>query len=301
MVELTRRSALGGTLVLAAWATACSSRPQLTDPAEPLAPIGDRIDALTHKHNIRVGLFAADLGSGRTLEYRADDMFAMCSTFKTYAAARVLRGCERGELALSDQVFISPAGVVANSPVTEPRAGHAMALGELCAAALQRSDNTAANLLLITIGGPPEITAFARSIGDDKTRLDRWELELNSALPGDPRDTSTPRALAAGYQDLLAGSALGAASRQQLEDWMRANATSSMRAGLPEAWTSADKTGTGDYGSTNDIGIAYGPDGRKVLLGIMTRSAADDPKAQALRPVIGELTTQVVGSLISPS
>lgn len=184
MVELTRRSALGGTLVLAAWATACSSRPQLTDPAEPLAPIGDRIDALTHKHNIRVGLFAADLGSGRTLEYRADDMFAMCSTFKTYAAARVLRGCERGELALGDQVFISPAGVVANSPVTEPRAGHAMALGELCAAALQRSDNTAANLLLTTIGGPPEITAFARSIGDDKTRLDRWELELNSALPG---------------------------------------------------------------------------------------------------------------------
>ena len=301
MVELTRRRALGGTLVLAAWATGCSSRPQLTDPAEPLAPIGDRIDALTHKHNVRVGLFAANLGSGRTLEYHADDMFAVCSTFKTYAAARVLRGCERGELALSDQVFISPAGVVANSPVIEPRAGHAMALGELCAAALQRSDNTAANLLLTTIGGPPEITAFARSIGDDKTRLDRWELELNSALPGDPRDTSTPRALAGGYQNLLAGPALGAGSQQQLEDWMRANATSSMRAGLPEAWTSADKTGTGDYGSTNDIGIAYGPDGQKVLLGIMTRSAADDPKAQALRPVIGELTTQVVGSLISPS
>ena len=121
-------------------------------------------------------------------------MFAMCSTFKTYAAARVLRGCERGELALSDQVFISPAGVVANSPVTELAAGHAMALGELCAAALQRSDNTAANLLLITIGGPPEITAFAQSIGDDKTRLDRWELELNSALPRGIRATPARRA-----------------------------------------------------------------------------------------------------------
>jgi beta-lactamase class A len=165
MVELTRRSALGGTLVLAAWATGCSSRPKSTDPAEPLAPIGDRIDALTQKHNVRVGLFAADLGSGRTLEYHADDMFAMCSTFKTYAAARVLRGCERGELALGDQVFISPAGVVANSPVTEPRAGHAMALGELCAAALQRSDNTAANLLLTTIAGLAELTPWDRSAG----------------------------------------------------------------------------------------------------------------------------------------
>ena len=85
------------------------------------------------------------------------------------------------------------------------------------------------------------------------------------------------------------------------DGWIAGMRRYSMRAGLPEAWTSADKTGTGDYGSTNDIGIAYGPDGRKVLLGIMTRSAADDPKAQALRPVIGELTTQVVGSLISPS
>lgn len=98
MVELTRRSTLGGALVLAAWAAGCSTRPKLTDPAEPLPPIGVRIDALAHKYNAQVGLFAADLGSGRTVEYHADDMFAMCSTFKAYAAARVLRGCERGEL-----------------------------------------------------------------------------------------------------------------------------------------------------------------------------------------------------------
>jgi beta-lactamase class A len=96
---------------------------------------------------------------------------------------------------------------------------------------------------------------------------------------------------------VLTGSVLTVASRQQLDDWMRGNVTSSMRAGLPNGWTSADKTGSGDYGSTNDVGIAYGPDGRKLLLAIMTRSAADDPKAENDRSLLGELTTLVVSTL----
>ncbi len=293
---MRRRTLLTAAALLAA---SCATKPTLDDPAEPVPPLDERIAALERRHNARVGLFAADLGSGRTAEYRADERFAMCSTFKTYAAASVLQRCDRGELHLDDQVFVNPADILPNSSITEAHAGHAMALGDLCAAALQHSDNCAANLLLTTIGGPPQITAFARGIGDAETRLDRWEVELNSALPGDPRDTSTPRALGRGYQNVLTGAALAEAGRRQLEDWMRGNVTSSMRAGLPEGWTSADKTGSGDYGSTNDIGIAYGPDGRKMLLAMMTRSAADDPNAAALRPLIGELTTLVVSTLRS--
>ena len=163
------------------------------------------------------------------------------------------------------------------------------------------TDNTAANLLLHTLGGPPAITAFARGIGDGRTRLDRWETELNSAIPGDPRDTSTPEALGSGYRTLLTGDAFSAPQRQQLEDWMRGNQTSSMRAGFPPGWTSADKTGSGEYGSTNDVGIAYGPDGQQVLLSIMTRSQTDDPKAENLRPLIGEVTTLVLPTLIGSS
>ena len=173
-----------------------------------------------------------------------------------------------------------------------------MTLDELCQAALQVSDNTAGNLLLKTIGGPSAITAFARSIGDPSSRLDRWETELNSAVPGDPRDTSTPEALGGGYRDLLVGDALAPPQRQQLEDWMRSNETSSMRAALPPGWTSADKTGSGDYGSTNDVGVAYGPAGRRVLLAMMTRSQVNDPKAQNLRPLIGELTTLLIPELL---
>ena len=114
-------------------------------------------------------------------------------------------------------MFVDPADIVANSPRTEPRAGGDMTLDELCQAAVQVSDNTAGNLLLKTIGGPPAITAFARSIGDDRTRLDRWETELNSAIPGDPRDTSTPEALGGGYRNLLVGDVLAPPQRQQLE------------------------------------------------------------------------------------
>lgn len=232
------------------------------------------------------------------MAHRADEMFAMCSTFKTYAAARVLQMVGRGQLSLENRVFVDPSDIVANSPVTEARAGSEMTLAELTQAALQRSDNTAGNLLLKTMDGPPGITAFARSIGDERTRLDRWETELNSAIPGDPRDTSTPSALATGYRALLVGDVLSPPQRQLLEDWMRANQTSSMRAGLSAGWTTADKTGSGDYGSTNDVGIAYGPDGQRVLLAIMARSQANDPKAENLRPLIGEVTALVLPSLL---
>jgi beta-lactamase class A len=296
MTALSRRHALFGGLTLVA-AAAYATKPALADPAAPVPPINERIGALERRHNAYVGLFAADRNGGRSISHRGQEPFAMCSTFKGYASARVLQMVADGELTLDQKVFVDPAAIVANSPTTQPRAGSDMTLDELCQAALQVSDNTAGNLLLKTIGGPPAITAFARSIGDPSSRLDRWETELNSAIPGDPRDTSTPEALGGGYRDLLTGDALAPPQRQQLEDWTRANETSSVRAGLPPEWTTADKTGSGDYGSTNDVGVAYGPAGQRVLLAIMTRSKADDPKAQNLRPLIGELTTLLLPEL----
>jgi len=290
MTQLSRRHVLLGGLTLAAVA-ACADKPVLADPAEPVPPIHERIETLQRRHNAKIGVYAVDLDSGRSITYLDGEPFAMCSTFKGYAAARVLQMVDTGELSLDRRVFVDPGEIVTYSPLTEPHAGGEMALAEVCAAAVQVSDNTAGNLLLKTIGGPPAITAFARSIGDDRTRLDRWETELNSAVPGDPRDTSTPHALGTGYRNLLTGDALTPPSRQQLENWLRGNQTSSMRAGLPPGWTSADKTGNGDYGSTNDVGIAYGPQGQRVLLSMMTRSLGNDPKAQNMRPLIGELTT----------
>lgn len=274
--------------------------PGLKDPVEPLPPIGDRIALLEQRHNAIVGFYGVNLESNRMFAHRDDDRFAMCSTFKAYLAARVLQKSQNDEVSLTDTVYIDPAAVVGYSPVTGPKVGSRVALGELCRAVLQQSDNTAANALLRTIGGPPAITEFARSIGDDETRLDRWETDLNSAIPGDPRDTSTPHALGGGFRVLLTGSALDEHHRSQLEEWMRGNVTSSrsMRAGLPEGWSTADKTGTGDYASTNDIGIAYGPAGQRILLAIMTRTQSADPKAEALQPLIAAVTTLVLPWLL---
>jgi beta-lactamase class A len=281
---------LAGGLAVAGLA-ALPQKPVLADPADPVPPVHDRIEALQRQHDVKIGVYAVDLESGRTVSHLDGESFAMCSTFKGYAAARVLQMVQNGELTLDRQVFVDPEqAALPNSPRTAPNAGGQMTLADLCAAAVQVSDNAAGNLLLQTIGGPSAITDFARSIGDDRTRLDRWEIELNTAIPGDPRDTSSPRALGGGYRSLLSGDVLAPPQRQQLEDWMRANETSSMRTGLPDGWTTADKTGNGDYGSTNDVGMAYGPQGQRLLLAIMTRSQANDPKAANNRPLIGELT-----------
>jgi len=274
--------------------------PAAKDPVEPPPPIGDRIALLEKQYSALVGFYGVNLQSSRVFAHRENDRFAMCSTFKAYLAARVLQKAQRKESALTDTVYIDPAAVVGYSPIVGPKAGSRMTLAELCQAVLQRSDNTAANALLRTIGGPPAVTDFARSIGDDQTRLDRWEIELNSAVPEDPRDTSTPYALGGGFRALLTGDVLDEHYRSQLEEWMRGNVTSvrSMRAGLPPGWTTADKTGTGDYGSTNDIGIAYGPVGQRVLLSIMTRTQSTNPKADALQPLVAAMTTLVLPWLL---
>ena len=294
----SRRRVLTGAAVLAGAAMAAfSTRPVM---AQPLPPLAERIGALENRDGVVIGVFAVDLASGRTVEHRSQDTFAMCSTFKGYLAALVLRKVGRGERSLDQRLYVDPAAILPNSPRTEPRAGSFMTVSELCQAILQVSDNAGANILLRDVGGPAAVTDFARSIGDPRSRLDRFETELNAAVPGDPRDTSTPQALGAGFQTLLTGDALPAAQRQLLEDWMRANETSSMRPGLPPGWTTADKTGSGDYGTTNDVGIAYGPQGQRVLLAVMTRSAADDPDAENNRPLIGEVASVALQALQAP-
>ncbi|MDZ7883708.1 MAG: class A beta-lactamase [Mycobacterium sp.] len=283
---LTRRQALAGLAAMAALAGCrnAAATPVTDDTVTlDLAAVEDRYQA-------RIGMSAVDLNSAARLQHRPDDRFAMCSTFKTYAAARVLQLAEQGQLRLDTPVPIQEADIVENSPVTSANVGGSITLEQICAAALEKSDNTAGNLLLQRIGGPPGITTFARSVGDDQSRLDRWETELNTALPGDPRDTTTPRALAAGYREVLVGAALTHELRARLLSWMKANATSQkrFRAGLPAGWTSADKTGAGDFGSTNDAGLLIGPAGQRIIMVVLTRSRDDVSDAPPLNDAIAD-------------
>lgn len=226
----------------------------------------------------RLGVALLDKNSGMTTGYRADERFPLCSTFKVLAAGAVLTRVDAGQTQLGTRVRFALSDVVANSPITKERAGaEGMTLAELCAAAIEYSDNTAGNMLLGQIGGPARLTQFARSLDDQVTRLDRTETDLNESLPGDLRDTTSPNAMLADLDSLVLGSALLNGSREQLTAWLRANTTGGtrLRAGLPAGWSVGDKTGAGERGSTNDIAVIW-PPGRKpaLLTAYLTNTAA---------------------------
>jgi len=210
----------------------------------------------------RLGVAVLDTASGRTTGHRLEERFPMCSTFKWLVAAAVLQRVDAGRDDLQRQVRFDARALLSNSPVTEQHVGDGLTVAELCEAAVTVSDNAAANLLLRTVGGPTGLTAYARALGDPATRLDRYEPMLNDAHPGDPRDTTTPRAMSIALRSALLGDALSPAGRAQLLAWMKATTTGKdrLRAGVPATWQVADKTGTGNHGSTNDVALLMPPD-----------------------------------------
>lgn len=225
-----------------------------------------QISALETAIGGRIGVVALDTGSGRRIDHRGDERFAMCSTFKWLLAAAVLARADQGSLALSQRISYTAADLLSHSPVTSAHRGEgAMDIEALCAAAVEESDNGAANLLLRVLGGPASVTAYVRGVGDTFTRLDRTEPALNENRPGDPRDTTTPDAMTGDLQTLLLGTELRTASRERLTTWMKNCRTGldRLRAGLPQSWVVADKTGTGTgsgpTSAANDICVAWPP------------------------------------------
>jgi beta-lactamase class A len=238
----------------------------------------------------RLGVAVLDTGSGKMLRHRAGERFALCSTFKLLLAAAVLQRIDAGTETPDRMVAYAKNELVTYSPVTAQH--DALSIRALLDAILLVSDNTAANLLLKTIGGPAGWTAFARSLGDTVSRLDRYETALNSAEPGDPRDTTTPDAMLQNLKLMLLGAVLTPASRRILLDTMAASITGAKRlkAGLPGDWRIADKTGSGEHGTRNDIGIVF-PPGRAPLLvcAYFTGSTRPDAEKEAVLAGVGRL------------
>jgi beta-lactamase class A len=256
-----------------------SSALLLTANAEDLSRDAAAFANLEKQHGgSRIGVAAIDLSTNRRVEFRAQERFLMCSTFKVLAVAAVLKRVDEKKEQLDRFVPYGEAQLLAYAPITREHVKEGgMTLEALCAAAISPSDNTAANLLLETIGGPKGLTEFARSLGDAFTRLDRMEPELNNAVPGEDRDTTTPAAMTKNLQRLLMSDVLSPESRARLEGWMIKNETGSkmIRSSVPADWKVGDKTGRSGNGASNDIAILRPPNGGPIFLAIYVNAPSE--------------------------
>jgi beta-lactamase class A len=259
----------------------------VANSSETTSDFDKRIAAIEAGTGGRIGVAALDTGSGKRLDHRSQERFPMCSTFKFLAAAAVLKRVDEGKENLERSIPYGSKDILEYAPVTKAhREDGGMTLGALCAAAVEQSDNTAGNLLLNVIGGPVGLTNFARKLRDNVTRLDRKEPDLNSAIPGDKRDTTTPAAMCSNMQQLLLGEFLSQSSIHQLDDWLQRNETGALmvRAGVPKTWSIGDKTGRCGNGATNDIAILRPPGHAPILIAIycIGSTASADDRAAAI-------------------
>ncbi len=239
----------------------------------PFTPVwandtSDPLDVIEKRTGGRLGVAVLDTQTGRRLEHRAHERFAMCSTFKFLLAAAVLRRIDAGKDRADRVLHYHQDDLLTHSPITGEHVGEGgLTISALCQAAVENSDNTAANLLLQTIGGPSAWTRFTRTLGDPVSRLDRIELALNTAIPGDKRDTTTPAAMLGDIKKILLGNILSDASHQKLQVWMIADTIGAhrLRAGLPKDWRAGDKPGTSFKDASNDIAIIWPPDRAPIM------------------------------------
>ena len=261
------------------------------DPAllETVRAVEERLDA-------RLGMLVRDTGDGRSVQYRAAERFPMTSTFKTLACAALLQRVDQGSEDLARRVVFEEHELVSYSPISSQHVGPpGMSLGELCAATLAVSDNSAANFILDALGGPEALTAFLRSSGDQHSRLDRRETALNEAVPGDLRDTTTPAAMADTLERLLLSDLLSLTSRRQLWHWLEANevADSLFRASLPNGWRIADRSGAGGYGSRSLTAVILPPEREPVIVTVyLTESGVEMPARDTAIAEIGAAVMQ---------
>lgn len=273
----------------------CGAEPAASGPADPttssptVSPttevpsspsvdpdVEQRLAGLEETFDARLGVMALDTGSGATVEHRADERFAAASTLKAFSAAAVLDG----DADLDRVVTWGAADLVTYSPVTEQHVDGGLPLREVARAAAQESDNTAANVLYDELGGPAALQDWLRDRGDTTTRADRAEPDLNDVRPGDERDTSTPRALAGSLERVLLGEALAADDRDLLDTWLRGTTTTQalVRAGVPDGWVVADKSGAAAYGTRDVVAVVRPPDRAPWVLALMSdrRDAGED-------------------------
>ena len=249
--------------------------------------------------NGRLGVCAVDTANNKMLCYRATERFPLCSTFKVIDVAAILKKSMTDPGFLKKRITYTKLDLTPYwNPITEQHIDQGMTIEERCAATMSYSDNSAANFLTNQLGGPNAVTAFAQSIGDSTFRLDHLEGDgLGTAIPGDLNDTTTPEAMTKSLKTIMLGNVLPSNLREQLQTWFKANTVGDtcIRAGMPIGWTVGDKTGSGDYGTKNDIAVLWPSQGSPIVLSIYFTQfkkealKRDDVIATTTRIVMDEL------------
>jgi beta-lactamase class A len=295
--RMSRRSVLVGMAGAAALGGCSAREPQRAGQARAID-----LSDLEERHGGRLGVSARDASSGREAAWRGDERFAYCSTFKAFLAAATMERVQAGAERLDRAVSITARDIVPHAPVTGAAVGSTLTIEQLCRSTVMVSDNPAANILIRELGGLDAWRAWYRSVGDRLTRVDRLETELNSAEPGDPRDTTTVRQYVANLQALFAGSRLSKAHRDLLLRWMVETPTGAARlpAAAPRGSRVAHKTGTGANGSTSDIGMLWLPDGRAIYVAAFFTGAPDVPLA-AREAVLADGARRALARLGTPN
>ncbi|MFY0521230.1 class A beta-lactamase [Lysinibacillus sp. UGB7] len=236
----------------------------------------EKFEQLEKEYDARLGVYAIDTGTKKIVEFREDERFAYTSTFKALAAAAVLQQNTIEEL--NKIVTYTSNDLVTYSPITEKYVDTGMTLKDISEAAIRYSDNTAGNLLFKELGGPEGFETSLKKLGDQVTNAERIETGLNEAVPGETRDTSTPKALANDLQAYTLGDVLTHEKQTMLVDWLKRNTTGDnlIRAGVPKGWEVGDKTGGGGYGTRNDIAIVWPPNREPIVLAILSSRDKQD-------------------------
>ncbi|WP_222129950.1 class A beta-lactamase [Bordetella genomosp. 13] len=292
---ITRRNVATATLLaglLPGWAWSQINKKNRW-PLARLADLGQVLADLEKQSQGRLGVALTDTATGQVASHRGDERFMMLSSFKTLSAAYILARADRGEEQLARRIPIAQSDLLDHAPVTKQHVGaRGMTLAELCHATITTSDNTAANLMHRSYGGPQALTRFVRSLGDPITRHDRYEPELNVPHVSEPLDTTSPHAMNRTLGALLFGQALKPESRRMLQSWLVANQTGGtrLRAGLPSDWTVGEKTGTYSKVGANDAGFARAPGGAPIVVSVyLETTAIDMPERDRIIAEVGRL------------
>ncbi|MER5425041.1 class A beta-lactamase [Streptosporangium roseum] len=284
LIPLTGVAAAGHTSAAPSATTLTATPATATQAAPDGARARKELRTLEASFKGRIGAYAVDTATGKTITYRSGERFPLLSTFKAIAAAAVLHKARTSDPGLLNKVVRwTTAELQGHSPVTEKHVKDGMTVARLCEAAVTEGDNTAANMLLKQIGGPAGLTAYFRTLKDPISRLDRWETELNNWSPKEKRDTTTPASMGRDLRAVTTGDALDAKDRERLNAWLIANKTGDarIRAGLPKTWTVGDRTGTNSkYGAGNDIAVVWpGKSAAPIIMSIYTNRRAVDAAA----------------------